>query len=135
MALKLHTLDVFTERRFGGNPLAVVHDADALDGKQMQMIARELNLSETVFLLKPANPAHSAKVRIFTPGRELPFAGHPTIGTAILLAELRETLQSTASARPSSHSSRRLAPCVSVCGCAPARRRSPNSTRRSCRIR
>jgi trans-2,3-dihydro-3-hydroxyanthranilate isomerase len=92
MALKLHTLDVFTERRFGGNPLAVVHDADALDGKEMQVIARELNLSETVFLLKPANPAHSAKVRIFTPGRELPFAGHPTIGTAILLAELREML-------------------------------------------
>ena len=60
--------------------------------KQMQVIARELNLSETVFLLKPANPAHSAKVRIFTPGRELPFAGHPTIGTAILLAELRKML-------------------------------------------
>jgi trans-2,3-dihydro-3-hydroxyanthranilate isomerase len=92
MALKLHTLDVFTERRFGGNPLAVVHDADALDGKEMQVIARELNLSETVFLLKPANPAHSAKIRIFTPGRELPFAGHPTIGTAILLAELRKML-------------------------------------------
>ena len=92
MALKLHTLDVFTERRFGGNPLAVVHDADELDGKEMQVIARELNLSETVFLLKPANPAHSAKVRIFTPGRELPFAGHPTIGTAILLAELRKML-------------------------------------------
>ncbi len=92
MALKLHTLDVFTERRFGGNPLAVVHDADALDGKQMQTIARELSLSETVFLLKPANPAHSAKARIFTPGRELPFAGHPTVGTAILLAELRAPL-------------------------------------------
>ncbi len=92
MALKLHTLDVFTERRFGGNPLAVVHAADALDGKQMQTIARELNLSETVFLLKPENPAHSAKVRIFTPGRELPFAGHPTVGTAILLAELRTPL-------------------------------------------
>ncbi len=92
MALMLHTLDVFTERRFGGNPLAVVHDADGLDGKQMQVIARELNLSETVFLLKPDNPAHSAKVRIFTPGRELPFAGHPTIGTAILLAELRSPL-------------------------------------------
>jgi trans-2,3-dihydro-3-hydroxyanthranilate isomerase len=92
MALKLHTLDVFTERRFGGNPLAVVHDADALDGKQMQTIARELNLSETVFLSKPANPAHSAKARIFTPGRELPFAGHPTVGTAILLAELRAPL-------------------------------------------
>ena len=94
MALRLHTLDVFTERRFGGNPLAVVHDADALDGKQMQTIARELNLSETVFLLKPENPAHSAKVRIFTPGRELPFAGHPTIGTAILLAELRSARSS-----------------------------------------
>jgi len=92
MALRLHTLDVFTERRFGGNPLAVVHDADALDGKQMQIIARELNLSETVFLLKPENPTHSAKVRIFTPGRELPFAGHPTVGTAILLAELRNSL-------------------------------------------
>ena len=63
MALKLHTLDVFTERRFGGNPLAVVHDADALDGKKMQVIARELNLSETVFLLKPANPAHSRRKR------------------------------------------------------------------------
>ena len=92
MALKLHTLDVFTERRFGGNPLAVVHDADRLDGKQMQVIARELNLSETVFLLKPENPAHSAKVRIFTPGRELPFAGHPTVGTAVLLADLRSPL-------------------------------------------
>jgi trans-2,3-dihydro-3-hydroxyanthranilate isomerase len=92
MALKLHTLDVFTERRFGGNPLAVVHDADALDAKQMQTIARELSLSETVFLSKPENPAHSAKARIFTPGRELPFAGHPTVGTAILLAELRNAL-------------------------------------------
>ena len=89
MALSYHTLDVFTDRRFGGNPLAVVHDADALDTRQMQTIARELNLSETVFVLKPENPAHSAKVRIFTPGRELPFAGHPTVGTAILLAELR----------------------------------------------
>lgn len=89
MALSFHTLDVFTDRRFGGNPLAVVHDADGLDTAAMQAIARELNLSETVFILKPENPAHSAKVRIFTPGRELPFAGHPTLGTAILLAELR----------------------------------------------
>jgi trans-2,3-dihydro-3-hydroxyanthranilate isomerase len=92
MALPLHTLDVFTDRRFGGNPLAVVLNADGLDSKQMQVIARELNLSETVFLLKPENPAHSAKARIFTPGRELPFAGHPTIGTAVLLAELRRPL-------------------------------------------
>jgi trans-2,3-dihydro-3-hydroxyanthranilate isomerase len=92
MALRLHTLDVFTERRFGGNPLAVVLDADGLDSKQMQVIARELNLSETVFLLTPENPAHSARARIFTPGRELPFAGHPTIGTAVLIAELRNPL-------------------------------------------
>jgi trans-2,3-dihydro-3-hydroxyanthranilate isomerase len=89
MALAFHTLDVFTDRRFGGNPLAVVLDADALAPEQMQTIARELNLSETVFVLKPENPAHSAKIRIFTPGRELPFAGHPTVGTAILLAEVR----------------------------------------------
>jgi trans-2,3-dihydro-3-hydroxyanthranilate isomerase len=89
MALPLHTLDVFTDRRFSGNPLAIVTDADALSSEEMQAVARELNLSETVFVLKPQNPAHSARVRIFTPGRELPFAGHPTIGTAILLAQLR----------------------------------------------
>jgi trans-2,3-dihydro-3-hydroxyanthranilate isomerase len=92
MALTFHTLDVFTDRRFGGNPLAVVLGGDELAPPQMQAIARELNLSETVFVLKPENPAHSAKIRIFTPGRELPFAGHPTVGTAILLAELRTPL-------------------------------------------
>jgi trans-2,3-dihydro-3-hydroxyanthranilate isomerase len=92
MALNYHTLDVFTDRRFGGNPLAVVHDADALDAAAMQTIAREFNLSETVFVSKPDNPADSAKLRIFSPGRELPFAGHPTVGTAILLAELRAPL-------------------------------------------
>jgi trans-2,3-dihydro-3-hydroxyanthranilate isomerase len=89
MALALHTLDVFTDRRFCGNPLAVIDGADALTDAQMQAVARELNLSETVFVLKSKNPAHSARVRIFTPERELPFAGHPTIGTAILLAGLR----------------------------------------------
>lgn len=92
MPLQFHTLDVFTDRRFGGNPLAVVHEADSLTAAQMQQIARELNLSETVFVLKPDNPAHSAKIRIFTPERELPFAGHPTIGAAILLAEQRVPL-------------------------------------------
>ena len=92
MALLFHTLDVFTDCCFGGNPLAVVLDADGLDAQRMQAIARELNLSETVFILKPENPAHSAKIRIFTPGRELTFAGHPTVGTAILLAELRTPL-------------------------------------------
>lgn len=92
MALDFHTLDVFTHTPFGGNPLAVVLDADELTPEQMQAVARELNLSETVFVLKPENPAHSAKIRIFTPARELPFAGHPTIGTATLLAELRAPL-------------------------------------------
>ena len=92
MALQFHTLDVFTDRRFSGNPLAVVQDADGLDTTKMLAIARELNLSETVFVLKPVNPAHSARMRIFTPERELPFAGHPTLGTAILLAEMRTPL-------------------------------------------
>ena len=89
MRLSFHTLDVFTTTRFGGNPLAVVLDADALDTATMQTVAREFNLSETVFVLKPDNPAHSARVRIFTPAAEMPFAGHPTVGTAALLAELR----------------------------------------------
>lgn len=89
MRLSFHTLDVFTESRFGGNPLAVVHDADGLDERQMRQIAREFNLSETVFVLKPQNQAHSARIRIFRPATELPFAGHPTVGTAALLAELR----------------------------------------------
>jgi trans-2,3-dihydro-3-hydroxyanthranilate isomerase len=89
MQLDFHTLDVFTDTRYAGNPLAVVLDADGLDTVRMQAIAREFNLSETVFVQRPANPAHSAKVRIFTPRSELPFAGHPTIGTAVLLSELR----------------------------------------------
>ena len=89
MPLVFHTLDVFTEQRFGGNPLAVVLDADELDAERMQVIAREFNLSETVFVQRPANPAHSARIRIFTPAAEVPFAGHPTVGTATLLAELR----------------------------------------------
>ena len=89
MRLQFHTLDVFTDTRFGGNPLAVVLEADALDTDSMQTIAREFNLSETVFVLKPENPAHTARIRIFTPAVEVPFAGHPTVGTAALLAELR----------------------------------------------
>ena len=89
MRLAFHTLDVFTTERFGGNALAVVLGADALDSGRMQAVAREFNLSETVFVLKPQNPAHSARVRIFTPNAEIPFAGHPTVGTAALLAELR----------------------------------------------
>ena len=89
MPLDFHTLDVFTEQRFGGNPLAVVLGADDLSDRDMQAIAREFNLSETVFVCRPANPAHSGSVRIFTPASELPFAGHPTVGTAVLLAELK----------------------------------------------
>jgi trans-2,3-dihydro-3-hydroxyanthranilate isomerase len=92
MRLAYHTLDVFTDTRFAGNPLAVVLGADGLDGKSMQAIAREFNLPETVFVLEPQNRAHTARVRIFTPGRELPFAGHPTVGTAVLLGELRTPL-------------------------------------------
>lgn len=89
MRLAYHILDVFTEQRFGGNPLAVVLDADGLDTATMQVIAREFNLPETVFVLKAANRMHTARVRIFTPGVELPFAGHPTVGAGILLADLR----------------------------------------------
>jgi trans-2,3-dihydro-3-hydroxyanthranilate isomerase len=85
MTRKFHTLDVFTDTKYAGNPLAIVPEADGLDGAEMQRIAREFNLSETVFILPPENKAHSARVRIFTPGRELPFAGHPTVGTAIQL--------------------------------------------------
>ena len=88
MKLKFHTLDVFTTRKFAGNPLAVVLDADHLSTEQMQTITKEFNLSETTFVLKPENPKNTAKVRIFFPGGEMPFAGHPTLGTAILLAEL-----------------------------------------------
>lgn len=79
--------DVFTDTRLAGNPLAVVFDADDLDDGTMQRIAGEFNLSETVFVKAAENPAHTARLRIFTPGRELPFAGHPTVGAAIAIAE------------------------------------------------
>lgn len=79
--------DVFTDKVLTGNPLAVVFDTDGLDTAAMQAIAREFNLSETVFVLPPENPAHRANIRIFTPGNELPFAGHPTVGAAIALTE------------------------------------------------
>ena len=81
-------VDVFTERRFAGNPLAVVLAADGLSTEQMQAVAHEMNLSETTFVLPPQTRGHAARVRIFTPHSELPFAGHPTIGTSwVLLAE------------------------------------------------
>src|SRR5688572_29883601 len=86
MRVPFITVDVFTDRPFGGNQLAVFPDARAIDPAQMQAITREFNFSETTFVLPPNNPAHTARVRIFTPRRELPFAGHPTIGTAHVLA-------------------------------------------------
>lgn len=85
--LPFHVLDVFTRRAYAGNPLAVVLQAGGLSDSQMQAIAREFNLSETIFVRPPADPAHTVAVRIFTPQAELPFAGHPTIGCAILLAD------------------------------------------------
>ena len=81
-------LDVFADEPLAGNPLAVVLESEGLDGARMQAIAREFNLSETVFVLPPRNPAHRARLRIFTPAVELPFAGHPTVGTAVLLSRL-----------------------------------------------
>jgi trans-2,3-dihydro-3-hydroxyanthranilate isomerase len=80
------TVDVFADRRFGGNPLAVVLDGQELTTAQMQSIAAEFNLSETTFVLPPKDPVHTAEVRIFTPKAELPFAGHPNVGTAFVLA-------------------------------------------------
>jgi trans-2,3-dihydro-3-hydroxyanthranilate isomerase len=85
MQLEFVTVDVFTERRFGGNPLAVVPDAAGLTTAQMQSIASEFNLSETTFVLPPKDPAHTAEVRIFTPKFEMPFAGHPNVGTAFVI--------------------------------------------------
>jgi trans-2,3-dihydro-3-hydroxyanthranilate isomerase len=85
MQRRFATLDVFTNRRFAGNPLAVVLDAEGLDDQTMQAIAREFGHPETVFTFPPEQPAHRARLRIFTPARELPFAGHPTVGTAVLL--------------------------------------------------
>lgn len=87
MSRRYAIYDVFTDTRLAGNPLAVVFDADGLDDATMQRIAGEFNLSETVFVKTPENPAHTARLRIFTPGRELPFAGHPTVGAAIAIAE------------------------------------------------
>ena len=86
MKFSFATLDVFSNRRFAGNPLAVVFGADALDGAAMQSIAREFSHPETVFVLKPEHAGSTARLRIFTPAKELPFAGHPTIGTALVIA-------------------------------------------------
>lgn len=89
MARRYFVYDVFSTTRLAGNPLAVVLDSEDLSTETMQAIAAEFALSETAFVLPAANAAHAAHVRIFTPSRELPFAGHPTVGTAIALAEQR----------------------------------------------
>ena len=86
MRVQFETVDVFTDRQFGGNPLAVIHDARGLSDAQMQAIANEFNLAETTFVLPPDDPANTARVRIFTPRAEMPFAGHPNVGTAFVLA-------------------------------------------------
>src|SRR5580692_3296635 len=87
-AYEFVTLDVFTDRRFGGNPLAVFPDARGLSDAQMQALAAEMNLSETTFVLPPADPANTARVRIFNRTAEMPFAGHPNVGTGFVLAGL-----------------------------------------------
>jgi trans-2,3-dihydro-3-hydroxyanthranilate isomerase len=86
MQFEFVTVDVFTDRRFGGNPLAVVPHAEGLTAEQMQSIANEFNLSETTFVLPPKDAANTAQVRIFTPKYEMPFAGHPNVGTAFVVA-------------------------------------------------
>lgn len=88
MKRRLYTLDVFTSKPLEGNPLAVVTDGDNLSRQQMQAVAREMNLAETVFVQRPTNNRALARLRIFTTTRELPFAGHPVVGTWFLLAEL-----------------------------------------------
>jgi len=101
--LRFHVYDVFTHTPFTGNPLAIVEGADTLTTAQMQTLARQFNLSETLFVQPPDNPSHTAKVRIFFPTAEIPFAGHPTIGCALHLAgdtETRITLEEQAGLVP-----------------------------------
>src|SRR5580704_10662214 len=86
MRLQFQTVDVFTSDRFAGNPLAVVLNADGLSSQHMQAIAAEFNLAETTFVRPPQDAAHTAEVRIFTPRSEMPFAGHPNVGTAFVIA-------------------------------------------------
>ncbi|MEV8513261.1 PhzF family phenazine biosynthesis protein [Dactylosporangium sp. NPDC051484] len=83
--VRYSVVDVFTDRPFTGNPLAIVYDAETLAAEQMQAIAREFNLSETIFVLPPTSAEATYRVRIFTPGAELPFAGHPSVGCAVTL--------------------------------------------------
>jgi trans-2,3-dihydro-3-hydroxyanthranilate isomerase len=88
--LKFYQADVFTDEPFGGNPVAVLPDASGLTDEELQKIAREMNLSETVFVFPPTDPRAAAKVRIFTPKQEIPFAGHPILGTFFVLGKLKQ---------------------------------------------
>jgi trans-2,3-dihydro-3-hydroxyanthranilate isomerase len=92
---RFRTVDVFTTRRFGGNPLAVFPDARGISDHDMQLLASEFNLSETTFVLPPDNPENTAKVRIFNRTHEMPFAGHPMVGTAYVLAEAADEFVET----------------------------------------
>ena len=88
-SLQFYKADVFAEEPFGGNPVAVIPDGTDLTEREFQQIAREMNLSETVFVVPPTDPAAIAKLRIFTPTQEIPFAGHPVIGTFFVLGSLQ----------------------------------------------
>src|SRR5581483_3889943 len=92
---RYYWLDVFTQHVFGGNQLAVFPEAEGISDAQMQQIAREFNISETVFLFAPQTPTGTRRARIFTPGRELPFAGHPTIGAVHVLATVERGSQAS----------------------------------------
>src|ERR1051326_5938946 len=93
MMFDFSLVDVFSDRPFGGNRLAVVPDGIGIPDTTMQRLASEFNFSETTFVLPPSDPSGTHRVRIFTPRRELPFAGHPTIGTAAVLASLGDDEQ------------------------------------------
>jgi len=128
VALSYSVYDVFTDTKLAGNPLAVIFDGGGLGDEAMQAIARETNLSETVFVQPADNPAYTARIRIFTPGRELPFAGHPTVGTAIALAE---RAHGAAALDLVSVLEENVARCAVPSGSGTARRALPNSTCRA----
>ncbi len=99
MKIHYYTCDVFTDKQFGGNQLAVIPDATGIPEHLLQSIAQEFNFSETTFVFPPADPRNTKRVRIFTPQDELPFAGHPTVGTAVVLAVIGEIPMPTSSVK------------------------------------
>ena len=123
-SIPFYTADVFTSEMFGGNQLAVFPAGAGLDTRLMQAIAKELNLSETVFVFAPDDASHTRKLRIFTPGSELPFAGHPTLGAAFVLASIGEVALDRLP-RPWT-TSRRSSPCGQTRSEATASRHAPS---------